>query len=146
MPRVDVSVAMHASAQEVWSAVADVLSYPAFMANVNSVTLVEELPDGSTLTSWSVLLKGSNLEWTERDVADHDLRRLTFAQTDGDLELFEGVWSVTEGDDGKVVVRLQCDFDIGIPLLADMLNPVAARALTENSEAMLRQIEAQVAA
>jgi ribosome-associated toxin RatA of RatAB toxin-antitoxin module len=137
---------MHAPAHEVWNAVSDVLSYPKFMANVNSVDLVEELPDGSTLTSWSVLLKGSNLEWTERDVADHQLRRLEFAQTDGDLEQFEGVWSVTDADDGQVIVRLECEFDIGIPLLADMLNPVAARALTENSEAMLRQIEAQVAA
>lgn len=146
MPRVDVSVAMLAPAHEVWIAVSDVLSYPRFMDNVNHVNLVEELPDGSTLTSWSVVLKGSNLEWTERDVADHQNRRLEFAQTDGDLEQFEGVWSVTEPGDGTVVVRLECDFDIGIPLLADMLNPVAARALTENSEAMLRQIEAEVAA
>ncbi len=44
MPRVDVSVVMNAPAQEVWSAVADVLSYPQFMQNVHEVTLLEELP------------------------------------------------------------------------------------------------------
>ncbi|MGS0684577.1 type II toxin-antitoxin system RatA family toxin [Nakamurella sp. GG22] len=146
MPRVDVSVVMNAPAHEVWSAVADVLSYPQFMQNVHEVTLLEELADGSTVTSWSVSLKGSRLEWTERDIPDHARRRLDFAQLDGDLEQFEGAWTVTENADGGVTVRLECDFDIGIPLLSDMLNPVAAKALTENSEAMLRQIEAKVAA
>jgi len=35
-------------------------------------------------------------------------------------------------------------FEIGMPMLADMLNPVAARALRDNSEQMLREIERKV--
>ncbi len=72
-------------------------------------------------------LKGSTLEWTERDIPDHARRRLDFAQLDGDLEQFEGAWTVTENADGGVTVRLECDFDIGIPLLSDMLNPLPRR-------------------
>lgn len=146
MPRVDVSIDIHAPADEVWRRVADVVSYPNFMPSVNRVEEISRDADGSTVTEWSVSLKGSDLEWTERDVADDATRRLTFVQVDGDLDQFEGVWSVTEGEPGVVTIRLVCDFDIGIPLLADMLNPVAARALAENCETMLRQIELQVAA
>ena len=40
-------------------------------------------------------------------------------------------------------VRLTVMFEIGIPLLADMLNPVAQRALRENCTDMLRGIERQ---
>jgi ribosome-associated toxin RatA of RatAB toxin-antitoxin module len=146
MPRVDVSIDICAPVDDVWNAVADVLSYPKFMPSVNRVEHLGHDSDGSMLTSWSVSLKGSNLEWTERDIADHSSRRLSFVQLDGDLDQFEGVWSVTEGEAGYVTIRLVCDFDIGIPLLAEMLNPVAARALSENCETMLRQIELQMAA
>jgi hypothetical protein len=38
-------------------------------------------------------------------------------------------------------VTLNVDFDIGIPLLADMLNPVASAALRENSQQMLAALE-----
>ncbi len=146
MPTVDVTTVMHAPVDAVWRAVADVESYPSFMAGVDSVEVVDDLPDGSRLTAWSVQLKGSLLEWTERDVAVEADRRLEFEQVEGDLEVFRGAWTVTEEAGGAVRVRLQCDFDIGIPLLSDMLDPVAAEALTENSRDMLREIERRVAA
>lgn len=54
-----------------------------------------------------------------------------FTQVEGDLASFEGEWAVEETDDG-VVIRFQADFDLGIPSLATMLNPVAERALRSN--------------
>jgi ribosome-associated toxin RatA of RatAB toxin-antitoxin module len=144
MPEVEVNVAMSATVDRVWSAVTEVEDYPRFMESVRRVSVIENLSDGSRLTAWSVTLKGSTLEWTEREVMHHGERRLEFEQVEGDLDRFRGAWSVTAAPGGGVNVRLEVDFDIGIPLLADMLNPVAARALQENSEQMLRGIERQV--
>ena len=146
MPTVDVQMTMHAPLPAVWEAVVDVESYPRYMDNVQSVTEVRRLPDGSRETEWSVLLKGSTLEWIEHDIVLEDERLVRFAQTEGDLEVFEGEWSVREQADGSVLVRLFVNFDIGIPLLAAMLNPVAERALKENSRTMLQEIEKRVAA
>lgn len=42
---------------------------------------------------------------------------------------------------GGSTVSLHVDFDIGIPLLAQMLNPVAADALRENAAQMLAALE-----
>ena len=39
------------------------------------------------------------------------------------------------------LVTLHVDFDIGIPLLADMLNPIARTALEDNAVLMLRALE-----
>src|SRR3954468_10648089 len=116
MPTVDVEMTMHAPLQAVWKAVVDVESYPRYMENVKSVREVRRLPDGSRETEWSVLLKGSMLEWIERDEVFEADRRVSFAQIDGDLEVFEGEWTVTELADGAVLVRLFVTFDIGIPL------------------------------
>jgi ribosome-associated toxin RatA of RatAB toxin-antitoxin module len=145
MPAVEVRLTMGVSAAAAWRAVPAVEDYPAFMDSVRDVRIEEELGDGTRLTHWSVLLKGSVLEWTERETVLEESRRLEFEQVEGDLDLVKGVWSVTETD-GGCTVRLEVDFDIGIPLLAEMLNPVAARALHENSAQMLRAIERRAAA
>ena len=59
----------------------------------------------------------------------------------GDLDRFEGTWRATEVDAGTVHVQLHAEFDIGIPLLTDMLTPVAAQALRESHEEILDSIQ-----
>jgi ribosome-associated toxin RatA of RatAB toxin-antitoxin module len=145
VPIVQVDATIAAPAERVWRAVTAVEDYPAFMETVQAVRIEDEGVDGRRLTRWSVLLKGSLLEWTELETLREDVRRLEFEQVEGDLDRFAGAWSVDETG-GGCTVRLEVDFDIGIPLLSDMLNPVAARALRDNSEQMLREIERLVAA
>lgn len=144
MPNVEVSWNINAPLDEVWRAVNDIEAYPDFMDNVRRVEILSSTPE-ERMSSWSVLLKGSVLEWTERETVDASRRRIAFRQVDGDLDLFAGAWQLTGGDDGRVVVSLDVEFEIGIPLLADMLNPVAARALRDNSTQMLSEIERRVA-
>jgi ribosome-associated toxin RatA of RatAB toxin-antitoxin module len=145
MPNVDVDVVIRAPADVVWSTINDLASYPKFMANVQSVEVTSE--DGADRVSkWSVLLKGSLLEWTEREHVDVERLRITFDQVDGDLNVFQGFWAVEAVSPETTSVVLSVEFEIGIPLLADMLNPVAGRALRENSEHMLREIEQRVLA
>jgi ribosome-associated toxin RatA of RatAB toxin-antitoxin module len=144
VPNVEVSITTSCPLPKVWSAVVDITAYPTYMANVNRVAIVRD--EGHSRTSqWEVLLKGSILEWTERETIDHEKHRVEFEQIDGDLSIFRGAWQVTlEGD--QSVVTLDVEFEIGIPLLADMLNPIAAKALEVNSETMIRELEARVAA
>ncbi|HEY7147277.1 MAG TPA: SRPBCC family protein [Streptosporangiaceae bacterium] len=140
MPQVRVELAIEADIDTVWETVCGVEAYPAYMENVRTVTIVHRAGQQRT-TSWSVLLKGSILEWTEREQIDDDRRRIEFCQVDGDLDRFEGYWQVSRGGAGETQVVLDIDFEIGLPLLAQMLDPVASRALRDNSEQMLRQLE-----
>jgi len=144
MPIVDVAFDIGAPHEVVWRTVLDVTSYPLFMESVQSVFITSE-NDIERTTAWSVLLKGSVLQWTEREDIDHGALRIAFQQIDGDLERFQGDWLVQPREQG-CTVSLLVDFDIGIPLLADMLNPVAAKALEDNSRSMLKQIEQRVSA
>ncbi len=144
MPTVEVKKTVKAPFAEVWNAVCDIEAYPKFMANVRSVQITHTNGNERTST-WSTILKGSILEWTEREVLDQSTGTIQFNQLDGDLDLFDGHWSVVDRAK-SVEVSLSIEFEIGIPLLADMLNPVASRALRENSETMLREIERRVRA
>ncbi|MGW1836074.1 type II toxin-antitoxin system RatA family toxin [Streptomyces sp. BBFR2] len=141
MPRVEVEIPIAAPPDRSWAAVVDVESYPACMANVESLTITGWTGPRERTTAWSVRLKGSVLEWTEAERLDEVARRFDFHQVSGDLAHFVGHWAIRPGDDGGSLVSLHVEFDIGIPLLAEMLNPVAATALRENAEQMLRALE-----
>jgi ribosome-associated toxin RatA of RatAB toxin-antitoxin module len=138
MPHVAVELSIAAPPEAIWAAVIDVESYPDSMENVRSVQIVRETGPSTRTTAWSVHLKGSVLEWTEEERIDNDALRVSFQQVSGDFADFSGYWKVRSADAGRTsVVTLNVDFEIGIPLLADMLNPVAAAALRENSQQML---------
>jgi ribosome-associated toxin RatA of RatAB toxin-antitoxin module len=126
---------------EAWAAVVDVERYPDCMDNVDAVTVTAQADATHRTTAWSVRLKGSVLRWTEDEVIDHDARRFDFRQVSGDLGEFVGHWGVRPAGGGHSTVSLHVEFDIGIPLLAEMLNPVAADALRENAAQMLTALE-----
>ncbi|WP_329456163.1 type II toxin-antitoxin system RatA family toxin [Streptomyces sp. NBC_01497] len=141
MPRVEVDLPIAVPPEDAWAAVVDVERYPACMDNVEDVTLTAQADAAHRTTAWSVRLKGSLLRWTEDEVIDHGARRFDFRQVSGDLGEFVGHWGVRPAEGGHSTVSLHVDFDIGIPLLADMLNPVAADALRENAAQMLTALE-----
>jgi ribosome-associated toxin RatA of RatAB toxin-antitoxin module len=146
MPHVEVNLPIKAPAAEAWTAVTRLEDYAAYMDNVESVTVIGKSDTGVRTSEWCVLLKGSVLEWVETDTLDHDRRVMAFDQVSGDLDVFTGYWRVEDTGDGTSVVTFCVDFEIGIPLLADMLDPVAAKALRENAEHMLHAIEQRITA
>jgi ribosome-associated toxin RatA of RatAB toxin-antitoxin module len=138
MPTVTTSHTSGDDPGEVWAALLDSESYASYMEEVREVRVVEW--DGDRRVSrWSVLLKGSELEWEEEEFIDHERRRIEFRQLDGDLAYFTGHWEVSSDERGTTA-ELHVEFDIGIPMMSEMLNPVAARALEDNSQAILRRL------
>jgi ribosome-associated toxin RatA of RatAB toxin-antitoxin module len=139
MPLVEVDEVMPAPLEQVWDVVNDVLSYPRLMDHVKSVEVQEQGPD-YRLTAWVVDLKGCVMRWVEREEIDHSRYRIEYRQLQGDLARFEGFWQLEPltADSTRVVLAVQ--FDIGIPMLSEMLNPVAVRAITENSRRMLMSL------
>ncbi|MEU1409581.1 SRPBCC family protein [Streptomyces sp. NPDC005728] len=141
MPRVHVELSVDAPVDACWDAVTDVESFAEAMDDVNSVKILEQSSPDRRQTAWSVQLKGSVLEWVESESIDHASRRFEFHQVQGDLACFAGLWTVCTADSGTSLITLDVEFDIGIPLLEDMLNPVATRALRDNSAQMLAALE-----
>ncbi|HET8683315.1 MAG TPA: SRPBCC family protein [Micromonosporaceae bacterium] len=139
MPNVVTENRSDADAAFVWEALKDIESFPSYMDVVRDIK-IDEWSGERRVSSWSVMLKGSILEWQEEELIDEATRTITFRQLEGDLAYFNGHWAVGE-QDGLTVLRLEVDFDIGIPLLAEMLNPVAALALEDNSTAILEHLQ-----
>lgn len=146
MPQVSSSVLLgNVERSDVWPILSDFARYPAFMADVLEVQVPVQ-GDGDSHhdmhSTWRVLLNGSELTWTERDVLVQN-ERIDFEQTDGDLETWFGEWVLVDREDG-LYVDLNVTFDIGIPSLADVLHPIGERAIRANSRQMLDGIREQI--
>ena len=137
MPDVAVTAAIpRAAPDEVFAAVADFASYAKHTDAVRDV-VVRSVDGGATESAWEVNFRNGVLAWTERDLVDPAARRIDFEQVDGDFVVFTGVWAVEPDGDG-VTVRFTASFDLGMPSLAPMVDPIAVRTLVDNVQAILR--------
>jgi uncharacterized membrane protein len=141
MPLVKLDQVIQAPIDEVWEILLDIESYPREMEHVRSVEIVEQFDGRQRRAAWSVLLKGSILEWLEEERIDSDNYAIEFRQLSGDLEHFDGHWALEASGERETTAVFEVLFEIGIPPLAEMLNPVAQRSLRENCAEMLRGIE-----
>ena len=125
-----------ADADAIFTTLCEFERYPELTASVKEVA-VRVADDGSLESSWSVYFRNGILCWFERDVIDHAARSIEFEQIDGDFDVFEGSWEVVQaGDD--VIARFSAAFDLGMPSLAPIIDPIAERTLRENIELILR--------
>ena len=93
MPDVDFDLTIAAPIDVVWRTVRDVDSYAGYMDNVLSASVTVPEVDGRRHSAWSILLKGAVLRWDELEEIDDEDRRMSFRQTDGDMESLEGFWT-----------------------------------------------------
>ena len=135
MPDVAVTAAVPgATPDDVFSAVADFASYAAHTDTVREVVVTTV--GGALESAWEVNFRNGVLAWTERDVVDLGARRIDFEQVDGDFVVFTGTWAVEPDGDGSTV-RFTASFDLGMPSLAPMIDPIAVRALVESVQSIL---------
>jgi uncharacterized membrane protein len=123
----------------VWKVMCDFEAFPRLMQDVIEVSCFDR-SGASCKSSWKVLLNGSELTWIEHDEFI-DGKEIRFHQVEGDLEVWEGSWRIQQRGD-RVIVDLIVSFDLGIPSLAHILDPIGIRAIAANARQMLEAIDA----
>lgn len=123
--------------EQVWKVLRDIEAFPDFMEGVNEVTVTGEDGDRRT-SSWIVELKGSEMEWDQEDELDPERRRWEFRQTEGDLAHYQGYWQIHE-DEAGTALELNVEFDIGLPMVEEMIHPAVAKALEGYQQGIIDQ-------
>jgi ribosome-associated toxin RatA of RatAB toxin-antitoxin module len=126
----------HKSASDVYATLADFERYPVLCEAVQSVA-VTEVSENLTVSHWEVTFRAGLLRWTEEDAFDPGALTITFRQLDGDIAVFDGSWRCVDAGPGSEVVFC-ARLDMGIPSLADALEPIAARTLIDNIVSIVR--------
>jgi ribosome-associated toxin RatA of RatAB toxin-antitoxin module len=120
--------------------------YPALTDVVTDVEVTEPEADGSVVSTWTVRFRNGLLWWTERDSFDPEARAISFTQLKGDFHLFEGSWSVQPAEDGGPgsLVVFDSAFDLGMPTLKDILDPVAETTLRQTILVILQGLLGEI--
>jgi ribosome-associated toxin RatA of RatAB toxin-antitoxin module len=126
----------HKSASEVYQTLADFERYPDLSDAVQSVA-VTQVSDNLTVSRWEVTFRAGLLRWTEEDTFDPGALSITFRQLEGDIAVFDGSWECADAAPGSEIVFC-ARLDMGIPSLADALEPIAVRTLTGNIVSIVR--------
>src|SRR5262249_55725439 len=93
-------------------------------------------------SAWWVNFRGGVLCWAERAYLDRLGRTIRFAQTTGDFVSYYGDWGVQQSG-GDVTIRHCAAFDLGMPGLAGILEPIAEQTLRANLDTVLRGLFGQ---
>jgi ribosome-associated toxin RatA of RatAB toxin-antitoxin module len=119
---------------EVYTTLADFELYPQLSDAVQSVAVTSVDAD-TTISRWEVTFRSGLLRWIEEDRFDPTELSITFRQLEGDVALFDGSWrcSRVEGAESSTRITFCARLDMGIPSLADALEPIAVRTLVDNT-------------
>ena len=123
---------------DAYAALCEFARYPDLADSVLSVTCGAHSETGQAVSTWNVKFREGILQWTE---IDHFLERdktIRFELLEGDLDQFSGQWSVVEEHGQTPAIRFQAEFNLGIPSLSHILDPLAIESLGGN----VRQIVA----
>jgi len=128
--------AQSADPDDAFERLSDFESYPRYAMSVRSVVRVPGAT-GEMATEWTTDFRGGILQWVEADRIDPAAREIEFRQLSGDLEMFDGRWGIEDDSPGRPVVHFTARFDLGIPTLEEVLEPIAEEALYENIVAIV---------
>lgn len=123
-------------ASVVYPIICDFERYPELTDAVVSVE-VSDLGDGRSGCTWEVKFRRGILRWSEEDHFDPERHRVEYSLIEGDIDAFTGHWQIHDSPEGCRIEFL-CSFDMGIPTLAHMIEPIAAETLRENVILILR--------
>jgi ribosome-associated toxin RatA of RatAB toxin-antitoxin module len=126
----------HKSASDVYATLADFERYPLLCEAVQNVT-VTDVSERLIVSQWEVTFRAGLLRWTEEDTFDPGALTITFRQLEGDIAVFDGSWQCVDAAQGSEVL-FSARLDMGIPSLADALEPIAARTLIANIISIVR--------
>ena len=126
----------HKPASDVYATLADFERYPTLCDAVQNVTITG-VSEYVIVSQWDVTFRAGLLRWTEEDTFDPSALTITFRQLEGDVAIFDGSWQCVEAAQGSEVL-FSADLDLGIPSLADALEPIAARTLIANIISIVR--------
>ncbi|MFZ5626088.1 MAG: type II toxin-antitoxin system RatA family toxin [Bacillota bacterium] len=142
MPKIRVSKWVAAPKAVVFPLAAAMEDYPKFMRNVKEVRIINR-EHNYAISAWKTEVDGRMFCWLEEDRFYPEQGQIDYKLISGDLKKFEGSW-VIEDKDGGSLVSLTVDFELGVPALAPLLNPILSKKTKENCLAMLEGIAGYV--
>jgi uncharacterized membrane protein len=141
MPTVETTVWIDKPLDKVYDVAKDNRSFPEFMNDVKSLTIIEE--DGPRIVSdWVGLVPQFMLKirWRQEDVWDDAAHTCTFKQLSGDYDKMDGVWRFIE-EKGGTRFNSVVNYEYTVPTLGPLVKRVIHALVVKNLDGVLNSIK-----
>lgn len=141
MPTVETTVWVNAPLQKVYEISKDNESFPEYMKDVKSLTVIER--EGGRVVSDFVGLVPQfmlKVRWRQEDVWDDAAYTCLFKQLQGDYDRLEGKWEFLE-ENGGTRFNSVVDYEYEVPTLGPLVKKVIYGIVVKNMESMLNAIK-----
>jgi ribosome-associated toxin RatA of RatAB toxin-antitoxin module len=137
MARFTIERPIAAAEQDAWPLLVEMATHLAEAKAIRSVEVVSASPE-RVVSRWTFVLRGSPLRWTQESDLDAATRTVRFRMTEGDPYHVSGAWRLVSSD-GTTAIRLDMDFEFGLPPISEVLDPVMERTMIELVELLAGQ-------
>lgn len=141
MATVESTIWINAPLERVYEIAKDNESFPEFMKDVKSLTVVET--EGSRVVSDYVGLVPQfmlKVRWRQEDVWDDAAHRCEFRQLKGDYDKLEGWWQFRE-ENGGTQFDSFLEYEYNVPTLGPLVGKVIYGIVVKNVENILAAIK-----
>jgi uncharacterized membrane protein len=141
MPTVETTVWIDAPLERVYEIAKDNRSFPEYMKDVKSLTVVED--EGNRVVSDYVgvvpnfMLK---VRWRQEDVWEDEAHTCSFRQLQGDYDKMEGWWKFQE-EKGGTRFDSFLEYEYNVPTLGPLVKKVIHGIVQKNLENILQAIK-----
>jgi ribosome-associated toxin RatA of RatAB toxin-antitoxin module len=142
MSTVETSVVVHAPVSVLYAVAKDNRSFPEFMPDVKSLTVVEE--DGNRVVSeWVGVISAFNVKvrWTQEDTWTDEEMLCEFKQLKGDYESMDGTWKFTELTPVTSRFDSVLNYEYNVPGLGPLVKKVVHSLVIKNMDSVLDAIK-----
>lgn len=144
MPVLPSSLGIEDMSYRAYALIKNVADYPAYMPSVKSIEIITE-NGNEMVTRWNTEIDGAPLNWIQNIQSDDIRRELVFTSTEGDFDVFQGRWFITESN-GRIFLNLLIEYKLGIPIIEEVLGPILKEKIKTNSDMMLKAIADRLSA
>lgn len=143
MPVIEQTITILAPIDHVYQIARDVEAFPQFMADLQSLKVLEKNDDGSrTVTEWVGLIREfkMTLKWTQEDLWNFTQYRDDFRMLSGDMDRLEGYWQFSSIPEGTSFTSV-LDYEYDVPLIGKLVKSLIKKKMTDNLQATLEAIK-----
>jgi ribosome-associated toxin RatA of RatAB toxin-antitoxin module len=144
MPRIEQSVEIDAPIARVYTIARDVEAFPQFMADLQSLAVLERSPDDRrTVTEWVGIIHAfkMKIKWTQEDLWNAETYRDDFKMLQGDMDRMEGYWQFEPVSESRTRFVSVVDYDFNVPMVGPMVKGLVKKLMTENLQSTLDAIK-----
>ncbi len=141
MPIVETQVRIQAPIETVYGIAQDNESFPEFMADVQSVNVIEK-SSSKVVSDWVGIVSafGLKIRWTQEDIWDDASKTCHFKMLKGDYDKLEGVWSFQE-EGSDTIFKSVVDYEYKVPGIGALVYKVIHSLVVKNLDDTLNAIK-----